>query len=571
MSFPVKRRIYEALPSGFTRAVNLVPFSWITGGSYRTVMAAALLFFCVGLLLFTPIKTPLSRYDEGAAVFAATRVMHGDVPHRDFWAVYPPGQSCALAVVFRLLGTTLLAARIYDTLVRLMIVMCVYALAKRVASSASALTACAATALVLGSAMAYGYAVFPALALGLACVLSSLGYVDTGQRWRLVMAGLLSGAAACFRWDIGLYAGISVALSVSLFRHCRTTQEGRGPAGAFLAAREVVTPLLGGALVILLPFYGYLVVARAGGALWRQVIVFPATVLLDVRRRSYPSLVPPIFATQAVLSTRQVYSELVNWLRFYLPPAVYSVVFLRYGHALLGRRPTLSERDCGTVTVAAFGSLLFLQALSRYDYVHVIPTLIIASLLIASSAWPSARSPRRFSRYALRPLLLVLLVPICLISPLKILGFLARNYPPWDCHSGLPRAGCVWVDRDQERTVEFIRAVTQPGEPIFVGNSRHDLIFVSDTGFYFLADRPSPTPYHQLHPGVTTTLPVQRRIAQDLVSEDVRWIVLVDMPDPTELNASTTSSGIDYLDSFIRSNYTPIQEFGMYAVLHRDG
>ncbi|MCK4511160.1 hypothetical protein KAW64_05435, partial [bacterium] len=39
MSFPIKRRIYEALPSGLTRVVNLIPFSWIAGGSYRTVMA----------------------------------------------------------------------------------------------------------------------------------------------------------------------------------------------------------------------------------------------------------------------------------------------------------------------------------------------------------------------------------------------------------------------------------------------------------------------------------------------------------------------------------------------------
>ncbi len=39
MSFPVKRRIYEALPSGLTRVVNLIPFSWVAGRAYRAVMA----------------------------------------------------------------------------------------------------------------------------------------------------------------------------------------------------------------------------------------------------------------------------------------------------------------------------------------------------------------------------------------------------------------------------------------------------------------------------------------------------------------------------------------------------
>jgi len=39
MSFPTKRRLYEALPPSLTRAVNLVPFSWVAGRGYRTVMA----------------------------------------------------------------------------------------------------------------------------------------------------------------------------------------------------------------------------------------------------------------------------------------------------------------------------------------------------------------------------------------------------------------------------------------------------------------------------------------------------------------------------------------------------
>lgn len=39
MSFPARRRIYESLPPGLTRAVNLVPFSWIAGRAYRKVMA----------------------------------------------------------------------------------------------------------------------------------------------------------------------------------------------------------------------------------------------------------------------------------------------------------------------------------------------------------------------------------------------------------------------------------------------------------------------------------------------------------------------------------------------------
>jgi phenylacetate-CoA ligase len=39
MSFPMKRKLYEVLPPGLTRIVNLVPFSWVAGSAYRAVMA----------------------------------------------------------------------------------------------------------------------------------------------------------------------------------------------------------------------------------------------------------------------------------------------------------------------------------------------------------------------------------------------------------------------------------------------------------------------------------------------------------------------------------------------------
>ena len=44
MSFTLKRRIYESLPPAVTRAVGLVPFSWIAGRAYREVMARQRMF-----------------------------------------------------------------------------------------------------------------------------------------------------------------------------------------------------------------------------------------------------------------------------------------------------------------------------------------------------------------------------------------------------------------------------------------------------------------------------------------------------------------------------------------------
>src|SRR6476659_3309660 len=52
-------------------------------------------------------------YDEGLICYGAERVLGGDLPYRDFWTVYGPGQYYLLAGIFKVFGTSLLVARRY--------------------------------------------------------------------------------------------------------------------------------------------------------------------------------------------------------------------------------------------------------------------------------------------------------------------------------------------------------------------------------------------------------------------------------------------------------------------------
>jgi hypothetical protein len=76
-----------------------------------------------------------------------------------------------------------------------------------------------------------------------------------------------------------------------------------------------------------------------------------------------------------------------------------------------------------------------------------------------------------------------------------------------------------------------------------VGNQRHDILFVNDAGFYYLAARPSATRYSELHPGVANTLPVQQEIAGELEAKQVKYLVLVDIWLSNEPNGSSKSTG----------------------------
>ena len=105
----------------------------------RSHCLVALLAVVSGLLVLATLREPLIIYDEGIVVVGAWRVMHGDIPYRDFWTIYAPGQFYLLAALFRLVGPSLLAERLVDRAIRVLIVVLVYRFVARLTSPLVAL------------------------------------------------------------------------------------------------------------------------------------------------------------------------------------------------------------------------------------------------------------------------------------------------------------------------------------------------------------------------------------------------------------------------------------------------
>lgn len=530
-------------------------------------ISAVPFLICMFIILLIPIKTPFNAYDEGFTVFNATRVMNGDVPYRDFWAIYPPGQFYLLAAIFKIFGINLLTARIYDIIARLVIVIGVYFIANKTLDRALSLLVCSIIALLLASAGFYTYAVFPSLALGLLSILSLLEAFDTGQRRWLVLTGLLIGVGALFRWDIGLYTSISVISAALLFYNLHSAKAPGGPIRALFAVSRPIAVIPIAALLVALPCYGYLIFKSGFTNLWTQVVVFPMTTLHSVRRLSLPPIIPFIASSTKILSTpRDAYLEFLEWLRLYATLAAYGIVLSYYGLSLLRKRVIFNTTFFATAALIVLGVMLFAQALSRYDSIHILPSSVIALLLVAPLAH---RLMLNVKRNTLKNSLLIALgifAILYLFLPTWIIFRSLSGFSPFHCHARVVRASCIYLDSNQELAVEYIRAHTSDGEAIFVGNQRHDTILVNDIGFYFLSDRPSATKYHELYPGVATTAPVQETIIREIQSRNVRWVILVGTPESSEANASAVSSGVRLLDEFIRSTYAPVAAYGKYEI-----
>jgi hypothetical protein len=125
--------------------------------------------------------------------------------------------------------------------------------------------------------------------------------------------------------------------------------------------------------------------------------------------------------------------------------------------------------------------------------------------------------------------------------------------------------------RPLERTVNYVRAHTQPGEPIYVAPKRSDLVTAGAPLLYVLAARPNPTRYDIAAPGIVTSEPVQDEIVRDLQDNGVRLVIRWTDPASAahEPNRAGRSSGITVLDAYLAAAFRRVARYGDYELLER--
>jgi hypothetical protein len=122
----------------------------------------------------------------------------------------------------------------------------------------------------------------------------------------------------------------------------------------------------------------------------------------------------------------------------------------------------------------------------------------------------------------------------------------------------------------------YVDANVPPGQDIYIGLNRHDIIIIGHGGLYFVLGRPSATRYEELHPAIADTAPVQREIIGDLKSKNVSFIILEQIfsdetldPIKEQFQEHVPAIGATELDQFIRHNYQQTARFGPYEVWQR--
>jgi len=525
------------------------------------------------LYLFIFFNQGINTYDEGLTLYGASRILNGDIPYRDFWAIYSPAQFYVLAALFKLFGVSVIVARIWFTIIRFILVICVFLFARKFVSQKFALIAWLLLLIWLGSYQFYGSPMPSALLFSFLSSFCLLSFIIQRRKTWLLLCGLLVGVATLFRHDIGFYTFLSEILVITPFVFTNLAPKGASVPYRLLQFIKVESFYLLGMAIVLLPTLFYFIQVVPISDLVYDFVRFPLEVYPKVRALPYPAPIPdPVQFFSGIVSPLYYGTLTLNRLPFYSPILIYIITIIMLVVRI--RKRSIDWRQMyiwGIIFFLLLGIAFFNHVRVRSDLSHLMATYIPAVILFAIllSNVPKIRKLRVVS-WGLAFLLGFSFVGSSIYKTRHLIVY--GIFSPLKLSFDLDRAKGIYGDQEWVTTyqaaIKYIKENVSKGERIYVGSMRHDQVFNNDIMFYFLSDRHSATKYHDLHPGITTTASIQEKIIEDMEMWRVKYIVLCydSVKNANEINIK---NGSKILDNFIRDNFTLDQKFGDYTIWKR--
>ena len=434
--------------------------------------------------------------DEGSTAAQALRIVNGELIYRDFFTVVTPGSYYTVAWLFQLFGERLMVLRWAALVTGLLVLLVTFLVARRVMSWPFAAAAAMMTTVWGWFLVTPNYYSLQAALLALAALAC---YLRGSARWILI-AGVMTGAAAMVKQNVGAYAAVALFAAIWMSRLFDSTWD--------VKARFRSSALfVGGISIVVLPVLLFLLIAGAGPYLYESWIYYPLAKYPQRFALPFPAF-QPVLAEHGLVTLADAIAAIITgrvpepavfdiWVKLviYLPVLVYPCAVIaiaaqayrwrtrgdaaaaRHGHALLA--------------ITLMGALLLLQSWPRADVPHILfglqPTYVLFAFFL-HLIWRGLSSipgPRALVRTAA---MVVALAPIVLMlwSGYRRTDWEYANYV---AYLRAERAGGVTaipIDANRIDTVtRYITGHTAPDEPIFV--------VPWAAGFYFLTDRVNPT------------------------------------------------------------------------------
>jgi hypothetical protein len=497
-------------------------------------------FICAAILLLIAIAIAYPRWragidwrDEGLLAYGAERVMHGEIPHRDFVSLQPPLSFYTAAAAFKLGGTSLATLRGFGLTIFLLLPVLIYALGRNFLGPILSFAA-AAPACILGLPYVYfvPLAAWQGITISFAAFLLFIVAMRSQRPWLAIPAGALISLALLLRQDQAVYTLTALlVLLVGLHFTPDTSFPKTNPGGFFYF-------WVGGIAMILIP--AMLIWWKIGALpeMFQQLVVFPFATYRKTSALPFPAII-----------AGKTISERATVLLYYLPPFIQAIAALYLGQSIFRHR--FREHEAILSFLLVWSALFYLQVMVRSDQTHLLMTLP-PFFLLSAFCWSILQ--RAIKKYHGLGTLFSLLLSIGVVSFLWVLRPMALP----DVTRGTQRLplsrGGIFIAQPNLVTgfVQQIQELVPPSKSI--------LALPYQPLFYFLCDRHNPTRWNYLWPGDQTVKDHERFIEE--AERDPPAIVL--LSDQSKLVESAP-----IIMEYVRMHYLLTNQLGDIAIYER--
>ncbi|MFK7919521.1 MAG: hypothetical protein AB8G14_15710 [Ilumatobacter sp.] len=514
------KRIGEAAPSD---AGEVVPF--VLGGEIRVTQRGAVALAVVLAFTMLPVRgllrAPGSSMEEAFMLVFPRLVQQGKVPNVDFLHLYGPGSLHVLAGWYWAFGYTLEAQRAFGLLQHIGIILALYVLARpwgRTTAVVSGVIAALLTMTPIGlAALAWHGAV--ALALWATVFAIRARHTLSVSNWAI--AGALGGFALSFRPDM------VIAVSLTML------------AAGWAHRRQALAPVIGGAVLGLIPMWIHLAIAGPSNVI-RGIVTEPVVDLrpgrelpsppsfdkIDGALQAIAEAVPPTWPIPAPAARHQLF--------FWFFAVIIIAIAVPFTAWMLRRRHGASPQIDTLFVAGVFGLGILPQALQRPDSTHLAWVAMVSWPLLAAllthvvSGALRRRKPQLTRASALSGGVLVLVLML-VVSPFYTYRYYLLHTRVAVGDLPLP----FLVEREDRKfwfgnpevanaliaMIPDLEARSEPGDRLIVGTADLSRTVYSDVSIYFLFDELEPGTYFiEMDPGLADS--AGSGLAEDIEQAD---------------------------------------------------
>jgi len=499
-------------------------------------------------------------YDEGLILTGAFRVLNGDIPSRDFYVVYGPGQFYVLAGLFKIFGTNVLVARIYDSAIVSCIIFIAYLFLSRFHPRWYSLCGSICIIAVLTKYQLDLYPINPVLVISLASasILVTLLFRDSSALHYLpISIGI--ALILLFRYDVAIISFAAfvfpiillkvIKLRVSKLSFCELSRQ---TIHIFLVL--TIAPLIAIILFtvagIFMPALQDIIKYDSTNYVEMRSLPFPGIETLKVSPLKFISVYFPLFASVFAVFTIILVFRPIDKLRNY----------------------DSTERLIPIIVFTSLTCFFFVKGWVLATGYQMLLANIPAVLLCFMCAYQlscfwlctekikMSLTGRAFQAG-------VWMFSLCFLNYMLKVNVdsnpLYLHRAALEVHKELPSLSIFRIGPNQLELALYVKNNTDVNERIHSATGRHDKIFVNDASLYFVAQRMPASKWHHYEPGMQNSENVQREIISDLERNEVSLIMRdSSFDDVRQPNKSAASSNVFVLDQYLEKYFHKEISFG---------